>query len=393
MNQNTRIPGLICGGIIATLLAGSSPASEWKTLQLDSWGTQRLSTDFHGFSGNNLDSLQRDHQTMLGVPLFIGESMIQLCSKRAPDFPDEVKGIEVDTSCTHLHFLQGTGWGSPGLDDGHRLGHYLVRYENDSTEEIPVVYGEDVRDWWKWDDLDTDPARIAWTGINDASAGFGEQPVALRLFLRTWTNPHPDRRISSLDFITLDETISAPFCIAITAEQRVSEEDAIQDLRAMKAMVNTNEQGHAVEVSLALRRANAETIEYLRALPQLRKLDFAANHLAEADWELVPALVQVHSLSLNRTNADDSALQHVSRLTKLESLGLNATQVSDEGVSQLNALRHLTRLDLSETQVSDQSVPVLSGMSKLRRLDLRDTPVTDEGRERLKAALPECRVK
>lgn len=138
-----------------------------------------------------------------------------------PTAPDKIEGIAVGKKCLQLHFLQGTGWGSPGaLADGTKIGTYIVRYEDKSSQEIPIVYGEDVRDWWDWDDSQaTTNAKIAWTGKNEAASTFrADREIPIRLYLRSWMNPHPDKAIKSIDFVSTNDTISAPFCVAISLE-------------------------------------------------------------------------------------------------------------------------------------------------------------------------------
>lgn len=387
--------GLIAHLAVTALVLGrSADASDWTSIPLDEWANQVLSEDFHGFNGNNLKSLPRGDQTMLGVPFMIGESMIQLCSKRAPDFPDEVLGIEIGTTCTHIHLLQATGWGSPGVNEGKRLGHYAVHYADGSTDEIPINYGEDVRDWWKWDQFrSASRARVGWTGINEASADFRGRSVSLRLFVRTWVNPKPDVEISSLDFVTLNETISAPFCIAMTVERRLDEATAIQDLRDLDAHVKVNEDGHATEVSLALSRLTGDTVNHLSSLPDLKRLDLAANRLNRDDWGILSGLSQVRSLTLNQTNADDAALSPIGQMAELERLRLHQTKVTDDGLKHLGYLMNLIELDLSNTQITDAGLMQLNQLQKLRKLDVRKTNATREGVDRLQQSLPDCRIR
>ena len=131
---------------------------------------QELSEDFHGYEGNNLKPLPRGKQTFAEIPFHVGEGMIQLAGKRAPEWPEAVEGIPVGKKATHIHFLHGTGWGSPGVADGTVLGHYTVNYEDETSKQIPIVYGEDLRDWWQLADTSlATRAETAWTGVNDAS--------------------------------------------------------------------------------------------------------------------------------------------------------------------------------------------------------------------------------
>ena len=43
----------------------------------------------------------------------------------------------------------------------------------------------------------------------------------VRLFAGGWTNPHPEKKIARIDYVTAG-TQAAPFCLAITIEEPVS---------------------------------------------------------------------------------------------------------------------------------------------------------------------------
>jgi hypothetical protein len=72
-----------------------------------------------------------------------------------------------------------------------------------------VAYGKDVVDWWVQPGV-ADPTRgkVAWEGQNKCSR--------VKLFVTTWPNPNPDKRIVAIDYVA---TRNAPFCVAITAER------------------------------------------------------------------------------------------------------------------------------------------------------------------------------
>jgi len=93
-----------------------------------------------------------------------------------------------------------------------RVGTYVVHYTDGHQEEIPIVYGQDVRDWNSDADQRTDLSRavIAWTAMNDAKH-------RVRLFLTTWLNPSPDVEVASIDYVS-SMAESAPFLVAITAD-------------------------------------------------------------------------------------------------------------------------------------------------------------------------------
>ena len=76
-----------------------------------------------------------------------------------------------------------------------------------------IVYGEDLRSWWSGNDT-RDLARgiVAWKGSNPAAEAKGR---TLALFLTTWENPHPQKKVVSIDYLST-LTDAAPFCVAMT---------------------------------------------------------------------------------------------------------------------------------------------------------------------------------
>ena len=97
-------------------------------------------------------------------------------------------------------------------------------------------------------------------------------------------------------------------------------------------------------------------------------------------------LSNLEALIFDHTEVSD--LTPLTGLTNLEMLELDATQIGD--VAPLAGLTNLTSLPLGSTQVSD--VAPLAGLTNLKKLDLRGTQVSDEDVEKLKQALPNCRI-
>ncbi len=182
----------------------------------------RNSNDFSGsgaFEGNGLAELPKGEQTLCGVLFKIGEGVVQLASTNAPGQPEKAEGIPVDRKIARLFVLHATQWGSPNsVEDGTAIGQYKVHYEDGSTASMPIVFGEDVRDWWNWDGgRPVTRGRVVWTGGNIATE---RNETGLRLYLGVWENPHPDKKVESVDFISTNDTICAPFCVAMTVEER-----------------------------------------------------------------------------------------------------------------------------------------------------------------------------
>jgi hypothetical protein len=184
----------------------------------------KMTDSFHGFEGNNLKKLPQGERVLGGVKFKIGPKFVQLTSERAPTFPEKVIGIAVGKAASQIHFLHATGWGSPStVADGTLIGSYVVHYEDKTKEVIPIDYGKDVRDWWNFDDSKPcTRGKVAWTGSNPAADKYADMAISLRLYLGTWKNPHPKKKIVSIDYTSTNKTVCAPFCIAISLEQPVT---------------------------------------------------------------------------------------------------------------------------------------------------------------------------
>jgi WD40 repeat protein/serine/threonine protein kinase len=122
-----------------------------------------------------------------------------------PGVPSSVEGIRIGQKCRRLHFLQATHHREK---HGTPIGSYVLRYANGQKEEIPIIYGESVRDWIPDPDqtVGRESSNVAWS----ASAGH-------RVYMSTWENPRPDVVIASLDFAS-KMTRCGPFLIAVTTE-------------------------------------------------------------------------------------------------------------------------------------------------------------------------------
>jgi hypothetical protein len=183
-------------------------------LDLQPQANQKLKEKFAATEGNTLQDLPQGEQTFEGVKFKIGPSAIWLAGTNIPDLPEKVNGIQVKKAFGKLHILHSTGWTSL---DGTLIGEYVVHYEDRSTETIPVVYGEDVRDWWNHDNSkEVTRGKVAWTGENDAAKQLN---CSLRLYLTTWKNPKPNQKVTSIDYHSM-KTEAAPFCIAMTVEEK-----------------------------------------------------------------------------------------------------------------------------------------------------------------------------
>jgi hypothetical protein len=214
---------------IGLVVANFSNAQERKfqCLDLKSKTNLKLSDNFgREFEGNHLKELPQGEQFLADIKFTIGEGVIQLGSKALEKFPEKVEGIAVGQTFTRLHLFHATVFGGgPNAEgtpwhvaDGTPIGSYQVHYDDGSTETIEIVYGDDVRDWFYLEG-EKEPSRgkPAWFGNNEFAPKVGAK---LRLYVGSWKNPKPDRKVTRIDFRSRkEETVAAPFCIAMTIEQ------------------------------------------------------------------------------------------------------------------------------------------------------------------------------
>jgi hypothetical protein len=123
--------------------------------------------------------------------------------------PESVCGIPVGRKGKKIHFLHACGFASPR---GTKIGEYVIHYANGIQNSAPIIYGQNIMDWWE-SDIVTD-ARVAWIGSHAASRAVGKQTHLIKY---SWDNTLPDVPITSIDFISAVENC-APFLVAITVE-------------------------------------------------------------------------------------------------------------------------------------------------------------------------------
>jgi beta-galactosidase len=177
-----------------------------------------LTESFEAAGGpNNLAELPQGEQVLAGVKFTIGKSLIQLDDTHLSEKlrKGKAEAISVDKTFSRLYILHGTQWGYG--DDGTLIGQYRVHYQDGTVAAIPIVLGEDVRDWWNVDRSEAVTRGIvAWAGQNGVTR---QGNVTLRLYLAVWDNPHPEKKVVSIDFLRDGPTVAGPFCVAMTVEE------------------------------------------------------------------------------------------------------------------------------------------------------------------------------
>jgi hypothetical protein len=205
------------------LEAAPAPPEKFRFVSLEPQANQQLTDSFgSGAKGNDLAALKKGQRTCAGVNFKIGEKVIQLGSKlMKSEMPNKVEGIKVDQTFVKLHILHATQYGEGGaaIEEGTRIAEYKVNYADGTNEIIPVVYAQDVRDWWFYPgSKEVTRGKVGWKGENEYSKTFDAE---LHLYVLTWENPHPGKKVASINYAKADpEGVAAPFCVAITLEPK-----------------------------------------------------------------------------------------------------------------------------------------------------------------------------
>jgi hypothetical protein len=222
-----RLTTLLTLSLTGILMAAPGPKEKgFFPIDLQGQGNKDVTSNFAGGTEVNvLKDFPKGEKKLGDVTFVVGKKLIALGSTVHTDDPAKVEGIPVGRIASRLHFLHANGYGGgpnkEGSDwyvkDGTTIGAYTVHYEDKTKVEVSIVYGEHTRDWFFVEgEKEPSKAKVVWTGENEFSVTVGSK---LRVYLMTWENPKPDKRIVGIDFSSKkDETPAAPFCIAITAE-------------------------------------------------------------------------------------------------------------------------------------------------------------------------------
>jgi hypothetical protein len=192
------------------------PQAKPNLINLSAYYNASLDESWHGNANNDLSSLPAGVQVLSDTEYDV-RGIVQLSGKPSfsKHFPARVNGIKIQQKCSRLHFLHAAGFGSLA-DEGQQLGGYVIHFATNQMQlEVPIVYGQDLRDWHKLaGEKPSADLKVAWTGTNAISAAARN---SIRLFSTTWVNILPNVEIESVDFVSTTNS-AAPFLIAITAE-------------------------------------------------------------------------------------------------------------------------------------------------------------------------------
>ena len=173
----------------------------------------------------------------------------------------------------------------------------------------------------------------------------------------------------------------------------VEQAGALVALEAVGAEIKLDFRDRVVNIDMKGTELSDETAVHLAALVDVRILNLSETNITDKGVKHLASMKNLRSLFLYGVNITDAGLVHLAGLVRLEKLCLDETRVSDEGTRHLKGLIDLESLHLrSRLPISDTSLPVLEGLKNLTELKIVGTKVTAKGLERLKKALPDCRI-
>ncbi|HEY5311220.1 MAG TPA: protein kinase, partial [Pirellulales bacterium] len=103
-------------------------------------------------------------------------------------------------------------------------------------------------------------------------------------------------------------------------------------------------------------------------------------------------LPSLQFLDLNGTRVTDAACKHLAACASLQYLLLDSVPIGDAGLASIAKLPALRELHIRNTRITERSVETLSGMKLLTLLGISDPPISQAGYEKLREALPACKI-
>jgi serine/threonine protein kinase len=146
-------------------------------------------------------------------------------------------------------------------------------------------------------------------------------------------------------------------------------------------------------LAFAWTRVTDAGLSHLRTLTDLEQLHFAGAAVTGRGLADLKGLTRLRGIDARFTPADDAGLAASAALPALAELNLEgAGRITDGGLAVLRSHPTLRVLLLRSTSISDDAIPHLATLTGLTQLDLTDSRVTEAGRQKLREALPNCKV-
>tara|TARA_B100000686_G_scaffold112482_1_gene120058 strand:+ start:247 stop:1641 length:1395 start_codon:yes stop_codon:yes gene_type:complete len=147
-----------------------------------------------------------------------------------------------------------------------------------------------------------------------------------------------------------------------------------------------------------VKKLTGEGVRHLSRLTSLEVLDLHAVQIDDKAALHLKKLKQLREVDLSLTQLTDeglaalASLQRLERLALVYSTGFAGPQITDQGVVHLAQLEKLKSLNLIGAKITDRSVELLVSLKRLEHLILTETEISVAGLQRLRQALPRCKI-
>jgi hypothetical protein len=186
------------------------------------WGVRLMDYGGREIDAADLSDFLRDRSarsiSLAGHRFWI-DGLIQLQGKPVPDqaedeafrrivFPWKTSPISVGSPVRLVRLLLGCVWSDV---EGREVGRLIWNYADGSRQEAELLYGKDVRRFWKrGNEGELEPA--------PAFVSAAEPGRETRIYVAMLENPNPEQQVVSFELESSRESPAAPFILAITIE-------------------------------------------------------------------------------------------------------------------------------------------------------------------------------
>lgn len=160
-------------------------------------------------------------------------------------------------------------------------------------------------------------------------------------------------------------------------------DDGIKKIAALTDMRKLNLRGNYI---------GSDALEGCKDMPNLTLLCVSETFVDSAALPFLAKADKLNNADFWHTDVSDENLEVLAKLPALKILRLDGTKITDAGIAKLVGSTSLENLNLSENQLTDACVDSLCKIKTLKSLSIRATQISEAGREKIKAALPNCQV-
>jgi hypothetical protein len=114
--------------------------------------------------------------------------------------------------------------------------------------------------------------------------------------------------------------------------------------------------------------------------------------VTDEDLEAAGNFEELYQLCAGSKIVSDRGLKSIEVLTRLVWLDLASANITDAGLLHLRGMKQLEYLGLAGTKITDAGLEHLAVLKQLKNLDVADTRVSAEGINKLRRALPNCKI-